>query len=152
MAKRMSISGVDGLNRALRQLPKEASVALRDESQAIAGDVAAKAKSRAMGVSKTYARHVAPTIRARRDRIPVIAIGSRARIRKGSARQTVGDLLWGVEFGGRQRPTTMQFLPHLGTTGYALWPTIRQELPDIMDRWADALYDAAVSSARKGAV
>ena len=82
--------------------------------------------------------------------MPVIAIGSKARIRKGSARQTVGDLLWGVEFGGRKRPSTMQFLPHLGTTGYALWPTIRQELPDIMDRWADALYDAAVSSMRRG--
>lgn len=162
MAKKMSIAGVDGLYRALRTLPKEASVSLRDESQDIANDVANKAKSRAMGVSKMYATYVAPTIRARRDRVPVIAIGGKKKIRtsKGSTRQTVGDLLFGAEFGGgafkNTRPdkgwtgSTYQFLPHLGTTGYALWPTIRQELPDIMDRWADALYDAAVDSARKG--
>jgi hypothetical protein len=150
MARRMSITGIDGLHRALRTLPKEASVELRDESQDIANDVAAKAKSRAMGVSATYATYVAPTIRARRDRIPVIAIGSKRRIRKGNARQVVGELLWGTEFGGGAFPTTRQFLPHLGTTGYALWPTIREELPDIMDRWADALYDAVIDSARAG--
>ena len=150
MAKKVTIAGVDGLYRALRALPKEASVELRDESQAIANDVAAKAQSRAMGVSKTYATYVAPTIKARRDRVPVIKIGGKKRIRRGSERQRVGDLMFGVEFGGGAYPSTSQFLPHLGTTGYALWPTVRQELPDIMDRWADALYDAAVDSARKG--
>ena len=150
MAKKMRIAGVDGLYRALRALPKEASVELRDESQDIANDIANKAQSRAMGVSKTYATYVAPTIKARRDRVPVIKIGGRRRIRKGSERQRVGDLLFGVEFGGGAYPQTSQFLPHLGTTGYSLWPTIRQELPNIMDSWADALYDATVDSLRSG--
>jgi hypothetical protein len=61
----------------------------------------------------------------------------------------MGALLWGVEFGGRQRPTTQQFLPHLGTTGYALWPVVREELGDAITTWADALYDASVVSMRQ---
>jgi hypothetical protein len=61
----------------------------------------------------------------------------------------MGALLWGVEFGGKQRPTTQQFLMHKGTTGYALFPVVREELGDAITTWADALYDASVISMRK---
>jgi hypothetical protein len=72
--------------------------------------------------------------------VPVVSIG-----RSGVA----GATLYGAEFGGRGRPTTQQFLPHLGQTGYALWPVIREQLPELMDAYADALYDAALATARR---
>ena len=132
---------VAGLNAALRRLPKEASVQLRNASQAMAGEVAAEAKAKASGLPGAY-RKVAPTIRAKRDRIPVIQMGGSTKLRKGP-RQTVGDLIWGAEFGGRGRPTTQQFLPHLGQTGYALWPTIRANHDDIIEAYS-AAFDEAV--------
>ena len=148
MAKRINVTSVDGLWAGLRALPKEAANEVRDASQESASDVADKAQAKGRGVSRMYATYVAPTIKARRDRVPVIRMGGAKRIRRGNERQRVGDLLFGAEYGGGARPTTRQFLPHLGTTGYALWPTIRQELPEVIERWEDAVIDATVKSLR----
>jgi hypothetical protein len=137
---RVDIAGTGKLWAALRTLDREAAAQLRDASVAIADDIATQAKARGAGVSRLYARYVGPSIIARRDRIPVLSVG-----RKGVAGAT-----WaGAEFGGQGRPTTQQFLPHLGHTGYAIWPVVREQLPDFMDRYADALYDAALASARR---
>jgi hypothetical protein len=70
-------------------------------------------------------------------------MGGSTRIpgRRGD-RQPVGDLLWGAEFGGRGRPTTQQFLPHLGTVGYAFWPAVRAGSDDAMEAWSLALGEA----------
>lgn len=149
-------TNVAGLQRSLRELPKTATVELRDASLDIATTVASLARARAALVGGVY-RHVGPTIQARRDRIPVVAIGGSAKLparsdgvaRRGG-RQTVGDVLWGAEFGGRARPSTMQFLPHLGTTGYALWPTVRDQSDETRERYVDAL-DQAMSAAGMGA-
>jgi hypothetical protein len=142
MATKMSVNGVDGLWAALRSLDREAQAQLRDAATQAADDVATQAQARGAGISRLYARYVGPSISSRRDRVPVVSAG-----RKGVAGAT-----WaGAEFGGQGRPTTQQFLPHLGQTGYAIWPVIRQELPSIMDRYADALYDAMLASARRAA-
>jgi hypothetical protein len=141
-----TFNSVAGLNQALRKLPKQETIKLRDAAQGIANDVVPIAQARARGVAnRGYGIYVAPTIKAARDRVPVIKMGGTKRIRKGSSRQTVGDLIWGMEFGGRARDRTMQFLPHLGQTGYALWPTIRDLSPDIGDRYSEALADALES-------
>ena len=136
-----TLDGIAGLNRALRALPKEASAELRDASQEIAGEVADKARAKASGMGGAAAK-VAPTIKARRDRVPVVAMGSKKRIERGRSgdRQTVGDLIWGAEFGGRGRNTTQQFLPHRGQDGYFLWPAVREA--DIGERYSEALLDA----------
>ena len=140
MAKMTTYNGIAGLNAALRRLPKEASAELREASQKITKVVADDAQGRARGTSGA-ARIVAPTIKAAKDRYPVIKMGGKKRIagRKGN-RQTVGDLIWGAEFGGQGRPTTQQFLPHKGTTGYFLWPAVRDH--DIGGDYSDALLDA----------
>lgn len=132
-------TNVAGLQRKLRALPKEASAELRDASVQIAEHVAAEARANALGVGRSYSL-LAPTIKARRDRVPVVAIGGSARIpgRTGD-RQTLGDLLWGSEFGGRGRPTTQQFLPHLGTVGYALWPAVRAHSEETQEEYSAAL-------------
>lgn len=139
-----TFTSVAGLNRALRRLPKAISVELRDASQAIANDVASRTRSKGLGIGRGW-QHLAPTVRSRRDRVPVVVMGGSKRLpgRRGK-NQTVGDLMWGTEFGGGKRPTTQQFLPHLGTIGYALWPTVRsmEDAGLITGRYADALGDA----------
>jgi hypothetical protein len=150
VAKRVRVKGIPRLRGALAALPKEATKELRDAAQDMSEDIASQAATKARGVSTMYRTYVAPTIKARRDKVPVIKVGGRKRIRKGNERQRVGELLFGAEYGGRGRPTTQQFLPHLGTTGYALWPTVRQEMPNVVDAYADAITDATVKAARRG--
>lgn len=135
-----TFGSAEGLNRALRKLPKEISAELRDASVDIARDVAHIASGRAAGKGRGW-EYLAPTIRATRDRVPVIRLGGSGML-PGRRRGVVGDLLWGTEFGGRRRSKTMQFLPHLGRTGYVLWPTIRGESEDIDRRYSEALRDA----------
>lgn len=149
-AKTTTYTTVQGLNKALSRLPKEASAELRKASKAIAKDIADEAAGKARGQGGVAAL-VAPTIRAASDRVPVIKMGSSKKLpesgsgwthgRSGS-RQTIGDVIWGAEFGGGARPTTQQFLPHKGTVGYFLWPTVRDNSDDMQDRYSEALLDA----------
>lgn len=136
-------TNVAGLQRALRSLPGHATTELRDASVSIAADIASDAQGRASSAEHGAWSLLGGTIRATRDRVPSVALGSSARIpgRRG-ARQTVGDLTYGLEFGGRARPTTMQFLPHLGTTGYVLWPTVRDRSEQTQEEYSAALQRA----------
>lgn len=150
MAKVKGFTTIEGLNAALRMLPKEASAKLRDASVDIAADIASEASGRARSQGGA-ASLVAPSIRATRDRVPVVKMGGSTRLpasgngwarSRGGARQTIGDVIWGAEFGGGARPTTLQFQPHRGRTGYFLWPTVRDNNRDIHERYSDALLKA----------
>lgn len=154
MVKGFTFNNVAGLNKALRQLPKEASAQLRDASLDIAEDVARKASTRARMVGGVLA-YVAPTIKARRDRVPKIVMGGTTRLppRNGVARQgakqTVGNVVWGGEFGSDR---FRQFSPWRGSdtgAGYALWPTIRAESDATMERYCDALIKAVDKTASR---
>lgn len=150
MAKTTTYKTIEGLNKALRSLPKEAADRLRGASKVIAvkvaGDAASKARSQG-GVAAL----VAPSIRGTRDRVPKVLMGSAkrlptagngwARARSGPG-QTVGNIIWGAEFGGGARPATTQFLPFRGNTGYFLWPTVREDDRMIQQEYSDALLDA----------
>jgi hypothetical protein len=146
MAKMTAFKTVDGLNKALKALPKDASEELRGASMDIAQDVATRSAGEARGQGGVAAL-VAPTIRVARDRIPAVRMGNSTRIdpdRTGD-RQTIGDIMWGAEFGGRRRSTTQQFLPWRGSgsgAGYFLWPTVRAMEDQIQDRYSEALDDA----------
>ncbi len=141
MAKATVFQNVAGLRKALRKLPKHLTAELRDASVSIAAEVAREAAGKAEGLGGS-ARLVAPTIKATRDRVPVIKMGGAKRIRKGSATQKRGNVIWGAEFGGGARPSTMQFSPHRGTDGYFLWETIRANKQDIHEKYDDALNAA----------
>ncbi len=148
--KTTTYTSVAGLNKALAKLPKEASAELRTAAKEIASDIAGEAAGKARGQGGLAAL-VAPTIRAVRDRVPVIKMGSARKLptsggdwergRSGS-RQTIGDVIWGAEFGGGARDVTRQFLPHKGQTGYFLWPTVRDNSDEMQDRYSEALLDA----------
>lgn len=149
MAKTLTFYQVEGLSRALRALPRTASARLRDASQEIASRVASDAAARASAQGGAAAK-VAPSIRAGRDRVPLVRMGNSSPIRSGP-RQTIGDLIWGAEFGGGARPTTRQFRPWKGSgtgAGYFLWPTVRDDRSFIETAYGDALLDAIDEAAR----
>jgi hypothetical protein len=154
MARTYTFNEMAGLNQMLRSVSKVASVELRGASAEIAQDVADKAATEAY-LEGGAAIHVAPTIKARPDRVPRIVMGGTKRLpaRDGRPRrgpnQTVGNVVWGAEFGSGRYP---QFHPWRGSStgaGYFLWPTIREESDDITERYADALMDAVDKSARR---
>lgn len=141
-AKMTTTDSIEGLNRALRSLDPEARREMTEAGQEIAETVAGDARSRAAEVGRSY-RLLGATIKAERSSKPGIKLGGAKRIpgRHGKG-QTVGDLLWGTEFGGRGRPSTQQFLPHRGTLGYALWPAVRDNAEDTMRTYSAHLADA----------
>ena len=47
----------------------------------------------------------------------------------------------GAAFGGQGRPTTQQFLPHLGTTGYFPYPTIRKHSGETEETFLEHVED-----------
>lgn len=140
--------GIKGLNKTLRHLPEAASDQMRAASKEIADDVVSEASSRARG-GNAAARLVADAMSTPGSRIPTVKLGgsrklpphSDGRQRRGK-RQTVGDVIWGAEFGGGGRPSTRQFLPHRGRDGYFLWPTIRDNGREIKARYSRALDKA----------
>lgn len=151
MPRTVTFNHVAGLRRALRDLPKEASSELREASLDIASDVAGKAAARARMVGGV-AVYVAPTIKAKQDRIPKVVMGGLTKLPgRTGPNQTVGNVMWGAEFGGRRRPTTQQFQPWRGNStgaGYFLWPTIRAQSASIVERYGDALMTAVDKAAR----
>lgn len=126
----IEVHGLKELARALKQAESGLPNALRDTNKEVAKEVATKATGRAQSLGGVAA-HVAPSIRA--------SAGARfAAVAGGGASSPA---FAGAEFGGRGRPTTQQFQPHLGTQGYFLYPTIRDEASDIEDKYTDALND-----------
>ena len=81
---------------------------------------------------------VAGAIKAKRDRIPVLAMGTGSL----SSGTPIRDVMFGAEFGGQGRPRTQQFPPHNGNLGYFLYPTVRELGPKAAEDWFDAVADA----------
>ena len=149
----MTYSSVAGLNKSIRRLPKEAKAKLRDGSEKIAKKVAEDAQNRARGQGG-LAAIVGTTIRSGRDTVPVVRMGNSTRLptsgngwqrNRTGTRQTIGDVIWGAEFGGGARPETSQFRPWKGSSdgaGYFLWPTVRGDREYIANAYEEAMADA----------
>lgn len=154
MAKLTTDNSIAGLNRRLAKLPKAAKVRLREGSARVASMVADQAGQLARQVGGVL-KYVAPTYRAVTDGVPTIRFGGRAKLptsgqgwqrERNGTRQTVGDVIWGGEFGG-SRPGAEQFMDwrgNQGSAGYAVWPTVRRDRADI-----NAIYSAELAQAER---
>lgn len=153
MPRTFTFTEVKGLRKTLRMLPKAAQAELRDASVAIADDVSAEAAGRARSLVGV-AGLVASSLKARRDRVPKIVMGGSKRLpadgrsRSGS-RQTVGDVIWGAEFGSDRFRQFRPWRGNKGNAGYFLWPTVRDQSDEIIDRYGEALMDAVDKAARR---
>lgn len=104
MAKIADIQ-VFGLNKMLsdlRRLPKEAQDELRVESKNIATNLMVPYWKEAAGNAGPWGGAIASTVRAKRDRIPSVSIGSNRRKLTGGA-----------------SPTAVRFPSHAGPSGRA---------------------------------
>lgn len=131
---------VDGIREtlaALRKLPKDASDELRNASLKLSQSLATKVQSAARAEGRQAAA-LAPTVKARRDRVPSIVAGGATRI--GRNRKPAFKLLFGSEFGANYLP---QFKPHLGTGSYWFFQTVEREQAEIASEWRKAA-DAVV--------
>lgn len=132
--------------RAFNELPKDASDKLRDRSQKLAQDLATKAKAAAVAEGR-QARAVASTVKARRDRLPVVVAGGTKRV--GRKRAPAFALLFGSEFGMNRRSgwyaapryenaTGRQYKPHRGRNSYWFFATADKERDRISKAWLEA--------------
>ena len=137
---------VDGLKEALRaisKLPKDAQVEVRDRALTIAEGLAIKLRVAARGES-AQAGLMAPTIRARRDRVPSVEAGGTRRV--GRKRKPAYKILFGSEFGSH----LPQFKPHLGRGSYWFYKTFEDNQEALMSEWAEAVNEVADKWGRSG--
>jgi hypothetical protein len=120
---------------AFRRLPREASTALRERSLELAKALAGRVQSSATGDSPQSAL-MATTVKAKRDRIPVIEAGGTTRV--GSSRVPAYKVLFGSEFGARTLP---QYRPHVGRGSYWMFRTVEDNEAMIAAGWLRAADD-----------
>jgi hypothetical protein len=138
-----ALVAVEGLNetlRVLRSLPKEAQAEIRDAAGKIAALQAARISAGAGHSAQS--KHVAASIRVRRDRIPSIAIGGNAKapVARHSGRQlpTMGQLLFGSEFGAANN---WRFPP--SSDSYWLFQGLKAVHPVVVATWAASVDQIA---------
>jgi hypothetical protein len=91
----LRISGIRETIRAFNQLPDDASQEMRAASLSIAGVVAADVRTAAR--RNPQSALMAPTVRAQKDRVPVVVAGGTRRV--GRNRVPAYKVLFGSEFG-----------------------------------------------------
>lgn len=131
----IAISGARETLAAFRGLPKEASQALRERSMDLAQSLAGKVASAARGDSGQSAL-IAPTVKAVRDRVPVITAGGTKRVGRNSV--PAYKIIFGSEFGAR---TLAQYRPHLGRGSYWMFKTVKANEAQIAAAWRKVADD-----------
>jgi hypothetical protein len=131
----LHVEGARETLAAFRRLPKDANNALRDRSLELAQALATKVASAARSDSGQSAL-IAPTVKARRDRIPFIEAGGSTRV--GRNRVPAYKVIFGSEFGARTLP---QYRPHVGKGSYWMFKTVEANEAEIMSTWMKAAAD-----------
>jgi hypothetical protein len=148
----LQIRGLKETLRAFNAYGKDANRELRQAAGGVA-DSLVPVLVLAAGMASPQAALVAPSVRRRSDRVPVIVAGGSRRVRpstRSGRRVTAGDIFFGSEFGGGRRPSTRQFPPWVGTTGYWFWPTVRAHLPRLRREYIRTLDELAARWAQGG--
>lgn len=130
------IDGVHETLAAFNRLPKDANDALRDKSMDLAQTLAGKVADAARSEGR-QAAILAPTVKARRDRVPVVVAGGAKRI--GRNRKPAYALLFGSEFGSK---SLKQFKPR--GPSYWFYSTVKDsesEISTAYNKAADEIVD-----------
>lgn len=147
---RLRAPGMRQTLAAFRHLPKDANNELRDASMRIATLLADSAKNASKIDAQSAA--VGTTVRAIRDRVPVVQAGGARRVTSSGARAF--EILFGSEFGMNRRSgwyaslrygrsEGRQFSPHRGQRGRWFFPTVEREQVRVVAEW-DRAADAIV--------
>lgn len=145
------IEGVRETLAAFREMPKEASNALRDRSQELARTVADRVRAAGEAEGRQAAA-LAKTVKAMRDRVPVIQVGGTRKI--GRQGEPAWGLVFASEFGMNARSgwyagpeyndgvgMASQYKPHRGQQGYWIFPTVERSEREISEAWHQVADD-----------
>ena len=132
---RIQIDGADQLLRAFRELPKDATEELRVKSLEISQWMAKQATSAGRAEGRQAAL-VAGTVKARRDRVPVVIAGGAKRLGRNKA--PAGKLLFGSEFGSNR---LKQYKRHIGRGSYWFFKSVEDNQADIEKKWLEAAVE-----------
>lgn len=153
MAKRaltvnLHIEGARQVLASFRELPKEATVAIRDAAGKIAAGLVPDIKAAAGRDRSPQSRLLAPTVKVRRDRVPSIQAGGASRV--GRKKAPAFSILFASEFGMTRRTgwfgrsqyageTGLQYHKrHQGQQGSWFFPTVEKNEAEIANGWLKA--------------
>jgi hypothetical protein len=136
---KVRISGVREMQRAFRQLGKDANKELRKQTLALSKELALKIRAAAEG-SSGQSRIVAKTVKGTSDRVPSISAGGMTRV--GRNKVPAHKVLFGANFGATY---LKQFRPHTGAgeQDYWFYRTIEQNERAIDDAWNRVVDEVA---------
>lgn len=151
------IDGVRETLAAFRALPKDANDELRVASLRLAELLAVSARTAATARGGVAAL-MAPTVKAARDRVPVVQAGGSRKV--GRNRVPAWQVLFVGEFGMDKRTgwyaaprfddsDTLQTPRHTGRTGRWFFPTVERESTAIGREW-NAAADRILNTFSKG--
>lgn len=154
---KVRITGVRATLAAFRELPDDANAELRTRSKALAETLAVQVRGAAVADGPQSAM-LAPTVKAGRDRVPVITAGGSRKV--GRNRKPAGALLFASEFGmsGQSgwynRPpyrgsSGRQWHAHAGRGSYWFFRTVEDNSARIDREW-NAAADAIVRAWGRG--
>jgi hypothetical protein len=119
---------VDGLQETLkafgkleRELRAEANGELRDAADKCASGLVVSLVGAAASSGVPVAPRVARSIKVKRDRVPMVAIGGATKVGTGKRGQA-GALVWGSEQGPKSDPNRFGVAPN--SAGYWIAPTV----------------------------
>ena len=126
---RIRIDGARETLAAFRRLPKQASQDLRTRTLELSQLLASRVEAAARADSRQSAL-MAPTVKARKDRVPSIVAGGMKRV--GSRRVPAYKILFGSEFGATY---LRQYRRHLGRGSYWMFRTVEANQAQISAAW-----------------
>ena len=130
------IEGLNALLRTFRTYPRELSSELRDRAKKIADPIAEDARDRAQ---TSQQKMVAPSIRAVRDRIPVVKVGGGMTVKSSTPRRRqprAGQVYFGADFG-----SSLPQFPGKTSGGRMIFKAVKGNRDNIAEQYLDAVAD-----------
>lgn len=126
----IQVHGLREFQQALKDLDDRMPRELAAANAEAAGVVAKEATRRGRSLGSTAAKAAGSIKAAKQQRAAAVSIGG-----------PQFPFALGAEFGGGRRPTTQQFQPWKGHTGYFLWPAVRETREQFMHAYERAIDD-----------
>jgi len=133
----IQIFGLDSLLRDLRKLPKEAQDELREASKDIASRLMVPAYQAAAMQAGPWGGAIAATVRAKRDRVPSVSIGSNRRTFSGGASPTM--VRYPSQSGYQGRAGAAGTMPAVFGAGYGWMGKMGRYKGDALKEWLQAV-------------
>ena len=132
---RFEVEGLNDLLKMLNQGSREFTKELRKASRRIVGPVAEEAQYNALKTGRPQMIALSDTIRAKSDRVPVVAAIAARKVTSSNAR--AGDFFRGANFGDNDG--RFKQFPRPIPGGSSIYPAIRAQDESIKDEFYEAM-------------